>query len=88
MAADGEPNSWKQMLASRPAETHIACFCRPKITHCGRYTPGSSQIEVTQMDAEKLWCAGCLVVFRQQGCGVCGCKYLQLCNTCEAASQR
>jgi len=72
-----------------PSETHIACFCRPEMTHCGRWTPGDVAIEVTTLDAERearrVWCAGCLSVFEHNGCGVCGCRMGLLCSACDMA---
>jgi len=83
-----------EMMAGRlpVSETHIACFCRPEMTHCGRWTPGEVRIDVTTLEAEvaseRVWCAGCLNVFEGNGCGVCGCKFGALCDTCNAAFEQ
>ena len=69
-------------------EAHISCFCRPQVTHCGMYTPQHCFIEVVGMDSERVWCFGCLVVFEGNGCGICGCKFGALCDTCDAAFQQ
>jgi hypothetical protein len=93
MAVGGDWMSLGEMMQGRqPSETHIACFCRPDMTHCGQWTPGNRVIDVTTLEAERqaqrVWCAGCLNVFEGNGCGICGCRLGLLCDTCEAAFQQ
>lgn len=60
--------------------THLACGCRPALTHCGKYQPGITGVDLVQ-SADNL-CGACLKVWENMGCGACPCGPWRICGAC------
>lgn len=61
-------------------DLHLACGCRPAITHCGTYLPGMQGVDLISVTDNI--CAGCLKVWHTTGCGACSCGPGAICNAC------
>lgn len=64
------------------APSHIYCACRSHITYCGRLTQAEPLMRANILTS--IVCPDCQRVWRETGCGICGCKQNANCEGCRA----
>lgn len=63
--------------------SHIYCACRNRITYCGRLTEPVQLTRANILNGPPV-CSDCQRVWRETGCGICGCKQNANCERCRA----
>ena len=65
-------------------DKHLACGCRPKITHCGSYVACADGVD--WIEDESTVCKDCLRVWYSGGCPSCSCRPEAICVACHESA--